>query len=51
MLQALEDDARELRVSEIGLSVFNHNAAALALYRELGFAAVTTTFVKSIESP
>ncbi|WP_057055453.1 GNAT family N-acetyltransferase, partial [Burkholderia pseudomallei] len=51
VLQALEDDARELRVSEIGLSVFNHNAAALALYRELGFAAVTTTFVKSIESP
>ncbi|AOJ72373.1 MULTISPECIES: GNAT family N-acetyltransferase [Burkholderia] len=49
VLQALEDDARQLRVSEIGLSVFNHNTAALALYSELGFAAATTTFVKSIE--
>ncbi|AOK32429.1 MULTISPECIES: GNAT family N-acetyltransferase [Burkholderia] len=48
VLQMLEDDARRLRVTEIGLSVFNHNSAALALYRALGFTAMTTTFVKSI---
>lgn len=48
VLQALEDEARRLRVSEIGLSVFNHNAAALGLYGEQGFVAVTTTMIKFV---
>ena len=49
VLEALEDEARTLRVAEIGLSVFNHHAAALALYREQGYVPITTTLVKPVE--
>ncbi|GAC1646677.1 MAG: GNAT family N-acetyltransferase [Chloroflexota bacterium] len=34
---ALENVAREMGVTVIGLHVFGHNAAARALYRQLGF--------------
>ncbi|KWI60646.1 GCN5 family acetyltransferase [Burkholderia pseudomultivorans] len=47
-LAALEDDARRHGVTEIGLSVFNHNAAARALYRACGFVPITTTLIKPV---
>ncbi|MDR8727229.1 GNAT family N-acetyltransferase [Burkholderia pseudomultivorans] len=47
-LDALEDDARRHGVTEIGLSVFNHNAAARALYRACGFVPITTTLIKPV---
>ncbi|WP_323118957.1 GNAT family N-acetyltransferase [Burkholderia alba] len=50
VLLAIEDEARELRVTELGLSVFNHNAAARALYRGQGYAEVTTTMIKPVAS-
>lgn len=49
-LDALEAEARHHGVAEIGLSVFNHNAAARALYRACGFVPITTTLIKPIVS-
>ncbi|RQQ54945.1 GNAT family N-acetyltransferase [Burkholderia stagnalis] len=50
VLDALEADARRHGVTEIGLSVFNHNAAARALYRACGFVPITTTLIKPVVS-
>jgi ribosomal protein S18 acetylase RimI-like enzyme len=48
VLLAVEDEARRLGVTGLGLSVFLHNEAALALYRGLGYTAITTTLVKPV---
>ncbi|KWK69507.1 GCN5 family acetyltransferase [Burkholderia ubonensis] len=50
VLDALEAEARRYGVTEIGLSVFNHNAAARALYRACGFVPITTTLIKPVVS-
>ncbi|WP_431824037.1 GNAT family N-acetyltransferase [Burkholderia sp. F1] len=50
VLDALEADARRHGVAEIGLSVFNHNTAARALYRACGFVPITTTLIKPVVS-
>ncbi|KVE05133.1 GCN5 family acetyltransferase [Burkholderia vietnamiensis] len=47
-LDALEAEARRHGVTEIGLSVFNHNTAARALYRACGFVPITTTLLKPV---
>ncbi|WP_174920955.1 GNAT family N-acetyltransferase [Burkholderia metallica] len=47
-LAALDAEARRYGVTEIGLSVFNHNAAARALYRACGFVPITTTLIKPV---
>ncbi|RKT99824.1 N-acetyltransferase [Burkholderia sp. Nafp2/4-1b] len=47
-LAALEAEARAHGITEIGLSVFNHNTAARALYRACGFAPITTTLIKPV---
>ncbi|WP_176047689.1 GNAT family N-acetyltransferase [Burkholderia sp. BCC1644] len=49
-LDALDAEARRYGVTEIGLSVFNHNTAARALYRACGFAPITTTLIKPVVS-
>ncbi|WP_420211745.1 GNAT family N-acetyltransferase [Burkholderia aenigmatica] len=49
-LEALDAEARQYGVTEIGLSVFNHNAAARALYRACGFVPITTTLIKPVIS-
>ena len=49
-LDALDAEARRYGVTEIGLSVFNHNAAARALYRSCGFVPITTTLIKPVVS-
>jgi ribosomal protein S18 acetylase RimI-like enzyme len=48
VLFALEEEARGLGVTQLGLSVFRHNAAALALYRGLGYTEITATLVKPL---
>jgi len=50
VLDALEAEARRYGVTEIGLSVFNHNVAARALYRACGFVPITTTLIKPVVS-
>jgi ribosomal protein S18 acetylase RimI-like enzyme len=50
VLDALDADARRQGIGEIGLSVFNHNAAARALYRARGFVPITTTLIKPVVS-
>ncbi|HEF4744482.1 TPA: GNAT family N-acetyltransferase [Burkholderia multivorans] len=50
VLEALEAEARRYGVTEIGLSVFNHNVAARALYRACGFVPITTTLIKPVVS-
>jgi ribosomal protein S18 acetylase RimI-like enzyme len=40
LLRALEAYAREQCISEIGLDVYGHNEAAIALYRSTGFIEV-----------
>ncbi|KVQ50172.1 GCN5 family acetyltransferase [Burkholderia territorii] len=47
-LDALEAEARRHGVTGIGLSVFNHNTAARALYRACGFVPITTTLIKPV---
>ncbi|CAN0628053.1 GCN5-related N-acetyltransferase [Burkholderia multivorans] len=49
-LDALDAEARRHGIAEIGLSVFNHNTAARALYRARGFVPITTTLIKPIVS-
>lgn len=49
-LDALDAEARRHGIAEIGLSVFNHNAAARALYRARGFVPITTTLIKPVVS-
>ncbi|KFG92217.1 GCN5 family acetyltransferase [Burkholderia paludis] len=47
-LDALDAEARRHGITEIGLSVFNHNTAARALYRACGFAPITTTLIRPV---
>ncbi|MEN8512318.1 GNAT family N-acetyltransferase [Burkholderia sp. RS02] len=47
-LDALDAEARRYGITEIGLSVFNHNTAARALYRARGFVPITTTLIKPV---
>ncbi|MBR8302150.1 GNAT family N-acetyltransferase [Burkholderia dolosa] len=49
-LEALDAEARRYGITEIGLSVFNHNTAARALYRACGFVPITTTLIKPVVS-
>ncbi len=51
VLLEIEEEARRLGVTQLGLSVFRHNAAALALYRGLGYADITLTLVKPVAPP
>jgi ribosomal protein S18 acetylase RimI-like enzyme len=51
VLLEVEEEARRLGVTQLGLSVFRHNAAALALYRGLGYADITITLVKPVAPP
>jgi ribosomal protein S18 acetylase RimI-like enzyme len=46
---ALEDEARRLGLSGIGLHVFGHNVAAQALYLKLGYQTTNITMYKSLE--
>jgi ribosomal protein S18 acetylase RimI-like enzyme len=48
-LRALEDIARELGASSIGLHVFEHNPGAQALYRSLGYAVTGTNMLKPLD--
>ena len=45
----LEDKARELGLTRIGLHVFGHNTAAIQLYEKLGFAVKNLIMAKDLE--
>lgn len=44
----LEQEARELRVSRIGLHVFGHNVRATRLYYKMGYEAKSITMYKEL---
>ncbi len=48
-LQALEDQARALGISKIGLNVHAHNHGAQALYEKQGYAVTEHTMLKRLE--
>lgn len=47
-IQALEEEARRLGLSAIGLHVFGHNHAARALYEKLNFEVTNVIMRKSV---
>jgi GNAT superfamily N-acetyltransferase len=48
---AMEEKAREMGVTSIGLHVFADNLPARAMYRKLGYAGTDTQMVKAISPP
>ena len=47
-LVALEEYAKEKRIASISLHVFAHNAAALSLYRKMGYEVTSMNMKKNI---
>ena len=47
-LAALEEYAKEKRIASISLHVFAHNAAALSLYRKMGYEVTSMNMKKNI---
>lgn len=47
-MQLLEEKARELGLSQIGLHVFAHNAVAKRLYEKLGYEVTSQNMVKKL---
>lgn len=50
-LRLLEEQIREEGLEEIRLYVFGHNERAWALYKKMGYAAVSITMAKKVEQP
>lgn len=47
-LKCLDDKAKEMNVSELGLHVFAHNKAAVHLYESVGFHPTDITMSKKV---
>jgi ribosomal protein S18 acetylase RimI-like enzyme len=45
---ALEDEVRQVGLEQIGLHVFGHNAAALALYQKLDYRITNINMMKTL---